>query len=90
MAQVAGIPTDHGGEAELSSDLINDEARLVARCKRTVDGLQLDNFGQRDLLFQPGTKYSPSSYGWILVSAAVEAAERTVLRVHAHTCLRAA
>jgi serine beta-lactamase-like protein LACTB, mitochondrial len=38
--------------------------------------LQLDNFGERQLLFEPGTKYSPSSYGWILVSAAVEAAAR--------------
>jgi serine beta-lactamase-like protein LACTB len=74
MAQVAGVPTDHGGEAQLSADVISDEGRLVGRCERTVDGLQLDNFAQRELLFEPGTKYRPSSYGWILVSAAVEAA----------------
>jgi CubicO group peptidase (beta-lactamase class C family) len=74
MAQVGGVTTDHGGEAQLSADVISDEGRLVGRCERTVDGLQLDNFAQRELLFEPGTKYRPSSYGWILVSAAVEAA----------------
>src|SRR5688572_20186720 len=74
MAQVGGVTTDHGGEAQLSADVISDEGRLVGRCKRTVDGLQLDDFAQRELLFEPGTKYRPSSYGWILVSAAVEAA----------------
>ncbi len=74
MAQVGGVTTDHGGEAQLSADVISDEGRLVGRCERTVDGLQLDDFAQRELLFEPGTKYHPSSYGWILVSAAVEAA----------------
>ena len=74
MAQVGGVTTDHGGEAQLSADVISDEGRLVGRCERTVDGLQLDDFAQRELLFEPGTTYRPSSYGWILVSAAVEAA----------------
>ena len=46
----------------------------LGRCERTVDGLQLDGFAERELLFEPGTQYRPSSYGWILVSAAVEAA----------------
>jgi CubicO group peptidase (beta-lactamase class C family) len=73
MAQVAGVPTDHGGEAPLSN-ASSDDGNPARRCERTVDGLQLDNFGERKLLFEPGTKYSPSSYGWILVSAAVEAA----------------
>jgi len=73
MAQVAGVPTDHGGEAPLSNPS-SGEGSPARRCERTVDGLQLDNFGERKLLFEPGTKYSPSSYGWILVSAAVEAA----------------
>ena len=36
--------------------------------------MHLDNFAERELLFEPGTRYSPSSYGWLLVSAAVEAA----------------
>ena len=73
MAQVAGVPTDHGGEAPLSNAR-SDDGSPAWRCERTVDGLQLDDFGERELLFEPGTKYSPSSYGWILVSAAVEAA----------------
>jgi serine beta-lactamase-like protein LACTB, mitochondrial len=73
MAQVAGVRTDHGGEAPLSN-ASSDDGNPARRCGRTVDGLQLDNFGERELLFEPGTKYSPSSYGWILVSAAVEAA----------------
>jgi CubicO group peptidase (beta-lactamase class C family) len=73
MAQVAGVPTDHGGEAPLSNASSGD-GNPARRCNRTVDGLHLDNFGERRLLFEPGTKYSPSSYGWILVSAAVEAA----------------
>jgi serine beta-lactamase-like protein LACTB len=73
MAQVAGVP-DYRGEEPLTADVVDDEARLVARCERTVDGLKLDDFAQRDLLFEPSTEFRPSSYGWILVSAAVEAA----------------
>jgi CubicO group peptidase (beta-lactamase class C family) len=73
MAQVAGVPTDHGGEAPLSN-ASRDDGNPARRCERTVDGLQLDDFAERKLLFEPGTKYGPSSYGWILVSAAVEAA----------------
>jgi serine beta-lactamase-like protein LACTB, mitochondrial len=73
MAQVAGVTTDHGGEAPLSNPP-SGEGSLARPCERTVDGLQLDSFAERELLFEPGTRYSPSSYGWILVSAAVEAA----------------
>jgi serine beta-lactamase-like protein LACTB len=73
MAQVAGVPTDHGGEAPLSNTRSGD-GNPARRCERTVDGLHLDDFAERELLFEPGTRYSPSSYGWILVSAAVEAA----------------
>jgi serine beta-lactamase-like protein LACTB len=75
MAQVGGIP-DYRGDEPLSADVISEAARLVARCERTVDGLKLDDFAQRELLFEPGTEYRPSSYGWILVSAAVEAAAK--------------
>ena len=73
MAQVAGVTSDHGGEAPLSNPP-SGEGSLAGRCERTVDGLKLDDFAERELLFAPGTRYSPSSYGWILVSAAVEAA----------------
>jgi serine beta-lactamase-like protein LACTB, mitochondrial len=62
MGHLAGIRNDGGDEGPL----------LSARCERTVDGLQ--HFAGRSLLFEPGTQYRYSSYGWILVSAAVEAA----------------
>jgi CubicO group peptidase (beta-lactamase class C family) len=60
MGQTAGLTTDRGDEAWLEP------------CERTLDGLKL--FTKHQLRFEPGTGFSPSSYGWILVSAAVEAA----------------
>ena len=60
MAETAGITTDAGDEAWMNP------------CKQTLEGLQL--FAKDPLLFEPGTRYSASSYGWILVSAAIEAA----------------
>ena len=62
MGHVAGVRNDGGDEGPL----------LSARCERPVEGLQ--SFGESSLLFEPGTQYRYSSYGWILVSAAVEAA----------------
>ena len=56
------------------SNTPSGDGNPARRCERTVDGLHLDDFAERELLFEPGTRYSPSSYGWILVSAAVEAA----------------
>jgi CubicO group peptidase (beta-lactamase class C family) len=41
-------------------------------CERPVEGLQY--FAENPLLFQPGTQHRYSSYGWVLVSAAIEAA----------------
>ena len=41
-------------------------------CGRPVEALQY--FAENSLLFQPGSQYRYSSYGWILVSAAIEAA----------------
>jgi len=63
MGHLAGIGNDAG-----------DEEPLLPRCPRTVDGLQ--RFADRPLRFEPGTQFRPSSYGWILVSAAVEAAAK--------------
>jgi len=60
MAQVAGFRDDAGDEAHLEP------------CAKTEEGLSL--FADDSLLFEPGTKFKRSSYGWILVSAAVEAA----------------
>jgi CubicO group peptidase (beta-lactamase class C family) len=62
MGNQAGIRDDPGDEAPMDV------------CQRTLEGLKLDDFAKRPLLFEPGTQYRRSSYGWILVSAAVEAA----------------
>jgi CubicO group peptidase (beta-lactamase class C family) len=62
MGHLAGVRNDGGDEGPL----------LSARCERPVEALQ--SFAERSLLFEPGTQYRYSSYGWILVSAAVEAA----------------
>ena len=62
MGHLAGVRTDGGDEGPLFSQ----------RCERPVEALQ--HFAERSLLFEPGTQYRYSSYGWILVSAAVEAA----------------
>jgi CubicO group peptidase (beta-lactamase class C family) len=62
MGNVAGIRADAGDEESL------------APCQRTLDALE--RFADRPLLFEPGTRVRPSSYGWILISAAIEAAAR--------------
>lgn len=62
MGHVAGVRNDGGDEGPL----------LSARCERPVEGLRA--FADDTLLFEPGTRYRYSSYGWILMSAAVEAA----------------
>jgi CubicO group peptidase (beta-lactamase class C family) len=62
MAHVGGVGTDAGDEGPLSRQ----------RCERPVEALE--HFAEGELLFQPGTRYQHSKYGWILVSAAVEAA----------------
>ena len=67
MGHVAGIRRDAGDEEPVA---VLDEPRSV-RCPRTIDGLQ--RFADRPLVFEPGTEYRYSNYGWILVSAAVEA-----------------
>lgn len=62
MGHLAGVRNDGGDEGPL----------LSQHCERTADALP--HFAERSLLFEPGTDYRYSSYGWILVSAAVEAA----------------
>jgi serine beta-lactamase-like protein LACTB, mitochondrial len=62
MGHLAGVRNDGGDEGPLFSQ----------RCGRPVDALPF--FSEYPLLFEPGTRYRYSSYGWILVSAAIEAA----------------
>src|SRR5918996_1823527 len=62
MAHTAGVRTDGGDEGPLFSK----------RCERPVEALQ--HFADKSLLFEPGTQYRYSRYGWIVVSAVIEAA----------------
>jgi CubicO group peptidase (beta-lactamase class C family) len=69
MGHQAGIRVDGG-----------DEEPLSERCAQTIDALP--RFAERPLLFEPGTQFRYTTYGWILVSAAVEAvADQPFLRV---------
>jgi len=43
----------------------------TTHCERASDGVM--GFASDPLLFEPGTEYRYSTYGWVLVSAAVEA-----------------
>ncbi len=61
LGHLAGVRTDSG-----------DEGPLSEHCDETIEGLRL--FADRPLLFEPGTRYRYSNYGWVLVSAAVETA----------------
>lgn len=62
MANVAGVGNDNGAEGPF----------YERHCERPLDAVPV--FAEDDLRFVPGTEYRGSSYGWILVSAAVEAA----------------
>lgn len=62
MGHVAGVANDGGDEGPLFSQ----------HCERPVDAVQHLSGYELELVFDPGTRFRHSSYGWILVSAAVE------------------
>jgi serine beta-lactamase-like protein LACTB, mitochondrial len=64
MAHVAGVPDDGGDEGPLFDE----------RCERPADAFQFLSGYEREMLFEPGTQYHYSSYGWIAVSEAVAVA----------------
>lgn len=64
MGHIAGVPNDGGDEGPLFTE----------RCARPVEAWQYLSGYERELLFEPGTQDHYSSYGWISVSAAIEAA----------------
>lgn len=64
MGQTAGVRSDGGDEGVLFSE----------RCEKPVEALP--HFAESALLFEPGTEFRPSSYGWILLSAAIESAAK--------------
>jgi CubicO group peptidase (beta-lactamase class C family) len=61
MGHVSGVRNDEG-----------DEGPFNQHCEQTLDGLRL--FANERPLFEPGTRFHLSSFGWILVSAAIESA----------------
>jgi CubicO group peptidase (beta-lactamase class C family) len=71
MGHLAGIRNDAGDEESLEP------------CERTLDGLK--RFAESPLRFEPGTQFRASSYGWMLVSAAVEAAAKEPFFSFMHT-----
>jgi CubicO group peptidase (beta-lactamase class C family) len=66
MGHVAGVANDGGDEGPL----------FAHRCDGPVDALQFLSGYERELLFEPGTRFRYSSYGWIVVSAAIETAAK--------------
>lgn len=62
MGHLAGVRNDGGDEGPLFSQ----------QCGRPVEALQ--HFADRSLVAEPGTEFRYSSYGWIVLSAAIEAA----------------
>jgi serine beta-lactamase-like protein LACTB, mitochondrial len=60
MGHVAGIRRDAG-----------DEEPVHVRCDQTIEGVQ--RFAKSALLFEPGTDYRFTTYGGVLVSAAIDA-----------------
>jgi serine beta-lactamase-like protein LACTB len=65
MGQVAGFKTEDPDDGVLTS----------SHCERPADAVAL--FAKEPLLFQPGTQYCDSTFGWVLLSAAVESAAGT-------------
>ncbi len=61
MGHVGGVMRDNG-----------DEEPVTVRCEGTLDAL--GRFSKAPLRFEPGTEFRVSTYGWILVSGAVEKA----------------
>lgn len=64
MAHTAGLKVEGGRR----------ESMLSEHCERPVEALRF--FAEEPLLFKPGAEARFSSYGWVLVSAAIEAAAK--------------
>ena len=59
LGHVAGVRRDNG-----------DEEPVHVRCDQTIEGVQ--RFAKDNLLFEPGTEYRFTTYGGMLVSAAID------------------
>jgi CubicO group peptidase (beta-lactamase class C family) len=67
MGHVAGIRHYESGE----------DSMPTAHCDRAIEGLK--TFADHPLRFEPDSQYGYSTFGWVLVSAAVEAATKEPL-----------
>lgn len=65
MGHLSGLPTDGGDESELYG----------ATCQRPLDALKI--IEGIDLRSEPGAKFHLSTYGWVLLAAALESAAKT-------------
>ncbi len=72
MGQVAGFQTEDPDDGVLTS----------SHCERPADAVAL--FAKEPLLFQPGTQYCDSTFGWVLLSAVVEAVADTPFETFLH------
>jgi serine beta-lactamase-like protein LACTB, mitochondrial len=81
---VPEFPTKHwpvtirqamGDVAGLKGEDPDDGVLTSSHCERPADAVAL--FAKDPLLFQPGTEYRDSTFGWVLLSAVVEAAADT-------------
>jgi CubicO group peptidase (beta-lactamase class C family) len=54
-----------------------EDSTPTAHCDRAIEGL--NRFADHPLRFEPDTEYGYSTFGWVLVSAAVEAAAKQPL-----------
>ena len=54
-----------------------EDSMPTAHCDRAIEGLK--RFADHPLRFEPDTQYGYSTFGWVLVSAAVEAAAKEPL-----------
>jgi serine beta-lactamase-like protein LACTB len=67
MAEAGGIKTEDPDDGVLTS----------SHCERPADAVKL--FATEPLLYQPGTETRYSTFGWVLLSAAIETASGTPL-----------
>lgn len=72
MAHTAGVRNDGGDEGPIYSK----------QCLKPTEAIEF--FEDAPLRFEPGTDFRFSSFGWILLSAAVETASNEPFLIHVH------
>ena len=70
-------PPGDGACGGVKTEDPDDGVLTSSHCERPADAVAL--FAKEPLLFQPGTEYRDSTFGWVLLSAVVEAAADTAV-----------